>query len=298
LGFKVGIFPSSEGIERAEILMRLAHQIAHRNSPGEALVLTQEAAELFKKFGAPSSLVCRAYTGISFSLAGLHRTAEAAATLEKALDIARGSQDPFLDDLLRTQDQWFNETCNWSAALKCHEEAILFNEINGDQLWLARSYFNAASCLLSLKKFDDAISHYGFARSIFKQEKNLHDIALCDLWIGETWTQASNGWSALPPAHMSLDVFTMLKRQEMIVRSLLVIGKAYLLIDEFTKAEENLVEANALLTENPITDWSLLLEINEELEKSYQSLDKNEEANRLHAQIMTIQTNLEESGAA
>jgi len=235
----------------------------------------------------------RAYIAESYALASLDRKIEAARVLGKVVDLSRRDSDPFIDDHLRTQALWYSDMKDWQAALDCQLEAIRVNEIDGDQKWLARSYFLAGNCYFQMKEFSLAIDYYKRARTIYKREKDVTEVGSCDIWIGESYATLGNGELALTYSNQALDVARLLSRTPWIVLSLIVKGKAESLLAEFDKAESSLEEAHYLLVNDSSNQWDLIVEIKSELVSIYRQTNRLGLAEEVEARIATIREILE-----
>jgi len=218
---------TASGIERAEILLDLSQRATYRNSGEEALALAEEARENLVKAGATESLLVKAYTTESQALAKLNRKSEAARVLGHVVEISRNNSDPFVDDHLRTQAQWYSDMKDWESALECQLEAIRVNEIDGNEQWLARSLFLAGSCHHSMKHYPEAIAYYKRARALFKTEKNVIDVGQCDIWIGEAYVCLGEGELALTFGNQALDISKLIIRTPWVILSSIVVGKHF-----------------------------------------------------------------------
>jgi tetratricopeptide (TPR) repeat protein len=281
------------GTERADLLLELSQRATYRNSCEEALSLAEEARDGLIKAGADETIMVRAYTAISYALASLNRKGEAAQMLGKVVEISRRSEDPFIDDHLRTQAMWYVEMKDWQAALDCQLEAVRLNEIDGDQQWLARSLYLTGSCYQNMKDYPLAIEHYKRARVIYKAEKNVTEIGNCDIWIGESYASLGNGELALTYGNQALDISRLMNRTPWIVLGSIVVGKAYSILADFEKAEKALDEAHFLLVNDTSDQWHLIIEIKSELANIYRQTNRSGLADEVEARIATIREILE-----
>ena len=286
--------PKLDPVDRAEMLLQLSQKAAGRNRPKDALALANQAGDLLQSCAGPETLVLKALSAESEYLAILDRKDEAILALDKVLEISRQDSDPFIDDLLRKQAAWFGDLGDWESALNCQLEAIQVNEIDGDQKWLARSFYLAGTCYQQMFKCREAIEYYKKARTTFKAECIYDQVGWCDLWIAECYTQLGAGEDALSYAVRALELSRMLNRSYWITCSLIVVGKANYLVGQYQRAEEALDEANALLTSEPEMNWSLLVEVNEELIKIYQASDRFDLADEIEGRVRTIKEIMED----
>jgi tetratricopeptide (TPR) repeat protein len=191
------------------------------------------------------------------------------------------------------QSMWYSEMKDWESALKCQQEAIVVNEIDGDTQWLARSLFLAAHCYHNMKNYTMAIDYYKRARAIYKTDKNVNEVGGCDIWIGDSYAELGNGELALTYGNQALDISRLIKRTPWVVLSLIVIGKAQSLLADFSSAECSLEEALSLLVDDAPEQWDLNIEIQEELIKIYRQTDRSGYADVVEARIATVREILE-----
>ena len=234
--------PHVQGEEKAELLLALCRRATYRNAGDEALALAESAKEIYDSLGgiAANADLAEAYTGIGYSLKQLNKTAEAAQTLEKAVEIHRQDHFPFVDDLLRTQAIWYSESGDWESTLRCHQEAVTVNEVDGNQEWLARSLFNVGVTLQFLDRYSEAIEKFKSARDIFKGMKMVIEVGMCDEKIAESYVEVGNGELALEAAKKADDIARMADIRERRMWSSYNLGKAYLLLKQFEAADHRL----------------------------------------------------------
>lgn len=282
--------PHAVGEEKAELLLALCKQATFRNAGDEALALAESAKEIYDSLGgaAANADLADAYTGIGYSLKNLNRTAEAASTLEKAVEIHRQDHFPFIDDLLRTQAIWYSEMGDWESTLRCHLEAVTVNEVDGNQEWLAKSLFNVGVAYGHLDNFPEAILKYKQARDIFKELKMVVDVGMCDENISEAYAELGNGELALEAAKRALDVARTSDMQVRIMWSSYNVGKAYLLLADFEQAESNLAHAHYLAQSNERIDFKFLVGVEEEEANLMRLTNRVEAAEAIERRLTTI----------
>ena len=256
-------------------------------------MLAEEARDYLLKNGADETLLVGAYIAESYALASLDRKVEAVGVLEKVVEVSRGASDPFVDDHLRTQALWYSDMKDWQSSLNCQLEAIRVNEVDGDQNWLARSYFLAGNCYFQLEEYPIAIDYFKRARAIYKGSKKVTEVGSCDIWIGEAYIAQGDGELALTYSNQALDVSRLLSRTPWIVLSLIVKGKAESRLAEFEKAEAALDEAYRLLVNDNPNQWDLIIEIESELVSIYRKTNRLGLADEVETRIATIREILE-----
>jgi tetratricopeptide (TPR) repeat protein len=282
--------PHVQGEEKAELLLALCKRATYRNAGDEALALAESAKEIYDSLGgiAANADLVEAYTGIGYSLKQLNKTAEAAQTLEKAVEIHRQDHFPFVDDLLRTQAIWYSESGDWESTLRCHQEAVTVNEVDGNQEWLAKSLFNVGVALEYLDRYSEAIEKFKSARDIFKGMKMVVEVGMCDEKIAESYVEVGNGELALEAAKKADDIARLADIRERRMWSSYNLGKAYLLLKQFEAAESALCNAQLYAQSGEEPDFKLLVGIEEEMISLFRQTDRSEIADSMEARLTTI----------
>jgi len=282
--------PHVQGEEKAELLLALCKQATYRNAGDEALALAESAKEIYDSLGgiAANADLAEAYTGIGYSLKQLNRTAEAARTLEKAVEIHRQDHFPFVDDLLRTQAIWYSELGDWESTLRCHLEAVTVNEVDSNQEWLAKSLFNVGVAYGHLDNFPEAILKYKKARDIFKELRMVVAVGMCDENISEAYVELKNGELALAAAKRALDVARTADNQPRIMWSSYNLGKAQVLLKDFEQAESSLASAHFLAQSNENIDFKFLVGVEEEEANLMRLTNRVTAANEIERRLTTI----------
>jgi tetratricopeptide (TPR) repeat protein len=276
--------------ELKKLFIALCKQATYRNAGDEALALAESAKEIYDSLGgiAANADLAEAYTGIGYSLKQLNRTAEAARTLEKAVEIHRQDHFPFVDDLLRTQAIWYSELGDWESTLRCHLEAVTVNEVDGNQEWLAKSLFNVGVAYGHLNNFPEAILKYKQARDIFKELKMVVAVGMCDENISEAYVELNNGELALEAAKRALDVARTADNQTRIMCSSYNLGKAQVLLNDFEQAESSLASAHFLAQSNENIDFKFLVGVEEEEANLMRLTNRVTAADEIERRLTTI----------
>ncbi len=282
--------PHVSGEEKAKLLLSLCKQATYRNAGDEALALAESAKEIYDSLGgiAANADLADAYTGIGYSLKNLNRTAEAARTLEKAVEIHRQDHFPFIDDLLRTQAIWYGEMGDWESTLRCHLEAVTVNEVDGNQEWLAKSLFNVGVAYGNLDKHPEAILKYQQARGIFKELKMVVDVGNCDECIAEAFVELGNGELAIEAAKSALDVARTADNQVRIMWSSFHLGQAQILLKDYEQAEGSLSTARYLAQAAEQINFQFLIYVEEEEAKLMRLTNRVEAAEAIERRLTTI----------
>ena len=282
--------PHVQGEEKAELLLALCKQATYRNAGDEALALAESAKEIYDSLGgiAANADLAEAYTGIGYSLKQLNRTAEAARTLEKAVEIHRQDHFPFVDDLLRTQAIWYSELGDWDSTLRCHLEAVTVNEVDGNQEWLAKSLFNVGVAYGHLDRHTEAILKYKQARDIFKELKMVVEVGMCDECISEAHVELGNGELALEAAKNALDVARTADNQVRIMWSSFHLGQAQVLLKDYEQAESSLTTARYLAQAAEQINFKFLVFVEEEEANLMRLTNRIEAAEAIERRLTTI----------
>jgi tetratricopeptide (TPR) repeat protein len=284
------VLPTTDGQERAEVLLALAKQASYRNSSEEALALCETAHEIYKSLGATAADadIANAYTGIGYSLKQLNKTEEAVKVLGKAVDIYRADHFPFIDDLLRTQAIWYSEMDQWEKTLECHLEATRVNEVDGNQEWLAKSQFNVGVAYGHLGNFPEAIQQYRLAREIFKKLKMVPEVGNCDEAVAEAYVELGNWELAIEAGYRALDIARTTGSNERQMWTLYHLGKARVLKENFEMAEIELNQALELSKVFDEVNWKFVVSVESEIANLMRLKKRFEEADAIDARIATI----------
>jgi tetratricopeptide (TPR) repeat protein len=287
--------PSTEGRERAKLLLDLSNKALERRSANEALALAESAKELYDSLGATVGSVERAQAiqGVSYSLKELNRNVEAATVLEEAVKLYRESNDPYVDDYLRLQARWYSEVGDWEAALACQLEAVKLNEIEGDQVWLARSLYFVANAYGHLKHWDESIRTYKNAREIFKSLKQVPEVSWCDQHIGEGYVELGDGVEGLMYGERALEVGKIRMDIPRIMKAHFVVARSKVLLGDYDGAEEDFSDISYGASAGEAVDWEIY--VASETQRKAISLQQGnaEKAEEIEKRIATIREIIE-----
>jgi tetratricopeptide (TPR) repeat protein len=281
--------PHTEGEERAALLIELAQHAIYRSSGSEALAFAEEAHEIYKAMGTQASSVAmaNAITGIGYSLKELNRVEEATKVLDNAIDLLREGSYPFVADSLRTKGSWLGELGNWSAALDSYLEAARMNEVDGVQEFYARDLFQVAHCYHQLGNWRETITVALKAREIFKEEKMVFEISWCDLNIADSYAELGDGMAAIEWGRRANDIGTLRKDNEMICKSSYVMARGYMILGQFSDAENFLLAAQDLVAKS--SDYAQIARIEKALISVYRSTERDAEADEAERRLGTLQ---------
>ena len=269
-------------------MIQLAQQAVYRASGSEALALAEEAHEIYKAMGARASSVgiASAMTGIGYSLRQLNRVDEATKVLDSAIEMLHENGHPFVVDTMRTKAIWLSETKRWDEALATYLEIVRLNEIDGDEVFVAKDLFNAAHCLHELERWDEVISMALRAREIFKAQKMVFEISWCDLNIASAHAHLGDGQKAIEWGQRANDIGTLRKDQEMICKSNYVMARGHILLEQYGDAESRLMTAQDIVAGSG--DWEQITKIEKSLIQVYRAVGRHGEANEAERRLGTL----------
>lgn len=280
--------PNTEGEERAELLIQLAQQAIYRSSGAEALVLAEQAHEIYKAMGAKASSIAmaNAITGIGYSLKELNKVDEATTALDGAIDLLRDSKHPFLVDTLRTKASWYGEQGNWLKALNTYVESAQINEVDSNREFYARDLIAIANCYHELGNWIETITYALKAREIFKERKMVVEISWCDLNIADSHAELHDGEQAIFWGRKANDIGVLRKDDEVICKSNYVMARGYKLLEKYQDAENLLLVAQELVARS--ADWTQITKIEKELSIIYRLTNRDTDAEEVERRLCAL----------
>ena len=282
------LLPNTEGEERAELLIQLAQQAIYRSSGDEALVLAEQAHEIYKAMGAKASSIAmaNAITGIGYSLKELNKVDEATTALDGAIDLLRDSKHPFLVDTLRTKASWYGEQGNWLKALNTYVESAQINEVDSNREFYARDLIAIANCYHELGNWSETITYALKAREIFKERKMVVEISWCDLNIADSHAELHDGEQAIFWGRKANDIGVLRKDDEVICKSNYVMARGYKLLEKYQDAENLLLVARELVARS--ADWTQITKIEKELSIIYRLTNRDTDAEEVERRLCAL----------
>jgi tetratricopeptide (TPR) repeat protein len=282
------LLPNTEGEERAELLIQLAQQAIYRSSGDEALVLAEQAHEIYKAMGAKASSIAmaNAITGIGYSLKELNKVDEATTALDGAIDLLRDSKHPFLVDTLRTKASWYGEQGNWLKALNTYVESAQINEVDSNREFYARDLIAIANCYHELGNWSETITYALKAREIFKERKMVVEISWCDLNIADSHAELHDGEQAIFWGRKANDIGVLRKDDEVICKSNYVMARGYKLLEKYQDAENLLLVAQELVARS--ADWTQITKIEKELSIIYRLTNRDTDAEEVERRLCAL----------
>ena len=282
------LLPNTEGEERAELLIQLAQQAIYRSAGDEALVLAEQAHEIYKAMGAKASSIAmaNAITGIGYSLKELNKVDEATTALDGAIDLLRDSKHPFLVDTLRTKASWYGEQGNWLKALNTYVESAQINEVDSNREFYARDLIAIANCYHELGNWSETITYALKAREIFKERKMVVEISWCDLNIADSHAELHDGEQAIFWGRKANDIGVLRKDDEVICKSNYVMARGYKLLEKYQDAENLLLVAQELVARS--ADWTQITKIEKELSIIYRLTNRDTDAEEVERRLCAL----------
>jgi tetratricopeptide (TPR) repeat protein len=282
------LLPNTEGEERAELLIQLAQQAIYRSSGDEALVLAEQAHEIYKAMGAKASSIAmaNAITGIGYSLKELNKVDEATTALDGAIDLLRDSKHPFLVDTLRTKASWYGEQGNWLKALNTYVESAQINEVDSNREFYARDLIAIANCYHELGNWSETITYALKAREIFKERKMVVEISWCDLNIADSHAELHDGEQAIFWGRKANDIGVLRKDDEVICKSNYVMARGYKILEKYQDAENLLLVAQELVARS--ADWTQITKIEKELSIIYRLTNRDTDAEEVERRLCAL----------
>jgi tetratricopeptide (TPR) repeat protein len=283
--------PGVFGEEKAALLMNLSDQARYRSAYVESLELAQAGIRQYEELGAPpSDQLASAYLSLANAHQHLKNNDEAMGAADKAIVIAKADNYPFLDDLLRSKAIWSSETGNWQVALETYSEAARFNELNGADVWMARSLFNVGLCHNEMEQYPESVAALRKARKVFTRHKKVADVGRVDSMLADSLVALKSGDEALAAARRALDVAEIIQERIPTMWAQYVSAKAYILLEDFEAATQALSDANhsAISCKSDEMDWTFIIGIQEALANLLRLQNKFAEADEVTARIQTI----------
>lgn len=284
--------PSVEKEDKADLLIGLARTAGFRGSHGQALELAKAALAIYEEMGAtaPMAEVANCHWGIGNALKHLDAKDEALKEIDTAIKIYQECNYPFVDDVLRTRAEWCAEMQDWDGTLAANLEAVRQNEIEGNAEWEAKSWIKVGYAYINMKRFHEALEAFSVAREKFKQLKMVHEVARCDRWLSDCYSEINEGTNAYEHARRSMNIAELMQHPAPIMYSAYVLGKALTVLEKFEEAEFHLTNAHngATQFEAADMDWDFIVKVQRQRIKLLRLQDHIAEADLLEASIATV----------
>ena len=196
-----------------------------------------------------------------------------------------------MDDVLRARAQWCAEIDDWEGTIATHLEALRQHEIEGNAELEARAWLCLGIAKYQQKKFHEALENFEQARSKFKGQKLVADVARCDRWLADSYSEVGEGERAYEHARKSMDIASLTQDRQPLMFSEFVLGKSLRVLGKLDDAERHLDTCHgwAVLNGSSDVDWKFVVEVQSERVKVLRLQERQNEADEVEQQIQTVQ---------
>ena len=284
---------TSEGAERAEVLDELSHIAFNRSSYTECLNLIESSLEIYYKLGGAQNYLkemTHLYEGKAHCLENLKEMREVAETFEIIVILKALDQDDegHLEAIRSAARAWY-DVKEWQKSLDGHTAAIAMIDPDATPFSRGIDLINVGMANAKLEFFNEAITNYLSARSLFKEAKNPEYVKWCDNYLALAYIEVKNGTEAKFHALHYLNYTKVAMDTIMEGYARFRLGLAHLLCEEYVEAEEHLTRSLELLTLESDKDWEDIVAINKGLAQVHTALGREKEANERLDRIKTIE---------
>ena len=282
--------PQTTGLERANTFYELSARIYARGQYDEALALAESARDIYAELGAvaPSDGLAQAYSAIGYNLNQLKRNSEAATAMSKAVEILRESKSPLAIDLACTLGEWWYGSKNYEKAIECMRECVQEHLVEGNESGAANDLHLIGCAYRELGQHEQSLLAFKEARVIYKNLKEVINVARCDQKIAHALVEIGDGEAALIAAQKSLDVFVTAHDHRRETYSLLELGKAQILIGEEQEGLETLERVLEIATESEWKDFDFIVEIERKIASVLRSLGRLDDADEIVRRLASV----------
>jgi tetratricopeptide (TPR) repeat protein len=283
----------TEGAERAEVFDELSHIAYNRSSYSECLSLIESSLEIYYKLGGAQNYLkemTHLYEGKAHCLENLKEMREVAETFEIIVILKALDQDDegHLEAIRSAARAWY-DVKEWQKSLDGHTAAIAMIDPDATPFSRGIDLINVGMANAKLEFFDEAITNYLSARSLFKEAKNPEYVKWCDNYLALAYIEVKNGAEAKFHALHYLNYTKVAMDTIMEGYARFRLGLAHLLCEEYVEAEEHLTRSLELLTLESDKDWEDIVAINKGLAQVHTALGREKEANERLDRIKTIE---------
>jgi len=283
----------TEGAERAEVFDELSHIAYNRSSYSECLSLIESSLEIYYKLGGAQNYLkemTHLYEGKAHCLENLKEMREVAETFEIIVILKALDQDDegHLEAIRSAARAWY-DVKEWQKSLDGHTAAIAMIDPDATPFSRGIDLINVGMANAKLEFFDEAITNYLSARSLFKEAKNPEYVKWCDNYLALAYIEVKNGTEAKFHALHYLNYTKVAMDTIMEGYARFRLGLAHLLCEEYVEAEEHLTRSLELLTLESDKDWEDIVAINKGLAQVHTALGREKEANERLDRIKTIE---------
>ena len=239
--------------------------------------------------GAVASTIdaANAIQTIAHSLKELNRVEEAITVIDKAIDLLREGNYPFVVDTMRTKASWLNDLGRYEESIKAYSEIVAINEIEGETEFVGRDLLSVTYNYWKLGKWVEVIEHASKAREKFKVAKMVDEVLWCDCYLANAYAELGNADFALDFGQRAYELAELRDHRPVKCNSAVALGKADVLKAQFEKAEERLLEARSIAQGS--TDWETITRIEKEFINLYLVQGKVGSATEVERRLKSLQ---------
>jgi tetratricopeptide (TPR) repeat protein len=282
--------PQTSGLERANTFYELSARIYARGQYDEALALAESARDIYAELGpiGTSDGLAQAYSAIGYNLNQLKRNSEAATAMSKAVEILRESKSPLAIDLACTLGEWWFGSKNYEKTIECMRECVQEHLVEGNEGGAANDLHLIGCAYRELNQHEQSLTAFKEARLLFKNLKEVINVARCDQKIAHALIEIGDGESALIAAQKSLDVFVTAHDHRRETYSLLELGKAQILTGQEQEGLDTLERVLEIATESEWKDFEFIVDIERRIAGVLRSLGRLDEADEIERRLTSV----------
>jgi tetratricopeptide (TPR) repeat protein len=282
--------PQTTGLERANTFYELSARIYARGQYDEALALAESARDIYAELGpvGTSDGLAQAYSAIGYNLNQLKRNTEAATAMSKAVEILRETKSPLAIDLACTLGEWWYGSKDYQKTIDCMRECVQEHLIEGNESGAANDLHLIGCAYRELGQHEQSLIAFKEARVLFKNLKEVINVARCDQKIAHALIEIGDGEAALNAAQKSLDVFVTAHDHRRETYSLLELGKAQILTGEELLGLETLERVLEIATESEWKDFEFIVDIERRIASVLRSLGRLVEADEIERRLASV----------
>ena len=282
--------PQTSGLERANTFYELSARIYARGQYDEALALAESARDIYAELGpiGTSDGLAQAYSAIGYNLNQLKRNSEAATAMSKAVEILRESKSPLAIDLACTLGEWWFGSKNYEKTIECMRDCVQEHLVEGNEGGAANDLHLIGCAYRELNQHEQSLSAFKDARLLFKNLKEVINVARCDQKIAHALIEIGDGESALIAAQKSLDVFVTAHDHRRETYSLLELGKAQILTGQEQEGLDTLERVLEISTESEWKDFEFIVDIERRIAGVLRSLGRLDEADEIERRLTSV----------
>ena len=282
--------PETTGLDRANTFYELSARIYARGQYDEALALAETARDIYAELGpiVPADGLAQAYSAIGYNLNQLKRNSEAAHAMSKAVELLRESKSPLAIDLACTLGEWCFGAKDYEKTIECMRECVQEHLVDGNEAGAANDLHLIGCAHRELNQHEKSLEAFREARVIFKNIKEVINVARCNQKIAHALIELGEGESALAAAQKSLDVFSTAHDHRRETYSLFELGKAQILTGEEDEGLDTLQRVLDIATESEWKDFEFIVEIERRIATVMRSLGRIDEADEIERRLASV----------